>query len=229
MILRAIHNCLRKNSTLFNVYCVGLMTAIVSITQLLSTAQRNKYDEIKSIPQIEIFRRSDLSGDYIEVVNRGGEAFNVVGEVATFLQVQANLLPVPSQGMFYVPIYFSRPKMLNSPGTQVILQSFSTKSHEVQAGQWLQFAVDMTNNGYPSAGGLSHFISLEYSDIFGKQYKRCYSLRNPGLPASENDSKCELVDILYLKENYKWLERNEDPYSFATSWVKSKFQNKRFE
>lgn len=227
MKLRAFHNCLKKNATLFNVYCVGLMTAIVSITQLFSTAQKNNYDEIKTVPQIEVFRRSDPSGDYIEVVNRGGEAFNVVGEVATFLQVQANLSPVPSQGMFYVPIHFSRPKMLNSPETQVILQSYSAESHEVQDGQWLQFAVDMTDKGYPSAGALSHFISLEYFDIFGKHYKRCYSLRNPGLPASENDSKCELVDILHIKENYKWLERNEDPYSFATSWVKSQFQNKR--
>ncbi|WP_156420222.1 hypothetical protein [Rheinheimera sp. EpRS3] len=205
------------------------MTAIFSITQLLSTVKKNRYDEIKSIPQIEIFRRSDLSGDYIEVVNRGGEAFNVVGKVATFLQVQANLSPVPSQGMFYVPAYFSRPKMLNSPEMQVILQSASARSHEVQDGQWLQFAVDMTKDGYPSAGSLSHFISLEYFDIFGKEYKRCYSLRNPGLPASENDSKCELVDILYIMENYKWLERNEEPHSFAKSWVKSEFENKRSE
>lgn len=117
-----------QNEKFFSVICIGFLTAIISLCQLIvmfyqvsDVNTKNRYEALKTMPHIEVIRRSDSAGDYMEVVNHGGEMVYPSGEVYSFLSVQANVKPIPINTLFYKSQYFSRMKKYEGEKDNIII------------------------------------------------------------------------------------------------------------
>lgn len=214
---------LEDNSNIFSVWCIGLITAVITAYQVSSVKQKAEYESLKAVPQIEVLRRSDESGDFIEVVNHGGEIFGVSGEIYTFLHVQANVDPAPRIKTFFKPAHFSRPKQYSGSDKSIVLSSYHSTPFDTLEKHSYDFAVGMTANGLPSSASYFHLMKVEYRDIFGNEYTRYYRITNPGLPSFESGSIADTLSGLYLKDKFQWIAAEEDPLDTASKWIEAQF------
>ncbi len=222
----SLRNELSKNKDIFSVYAIGIMTLVVSLSQLAvscsqirSIEKKTQYDELSTLPIIEIKRVSNESGDFIEVINNGGYGSSFSGEIFTFLNVQANVKPIPTSTMFFVPYTFSRPLQPQEIKNNVVLISKSDIDFKLRQKSEFDFAEKMTTEGYPSAVHYTSFINIKYRDVFGKSYERYYSILSPGLPAYESEKIKELVDEIYIKQKYPIISQSEISFDYARDWI----------
>jgi hypothetical protein len=202
---------------------VSLSQLAVSCSQIKNIEKKTQYEELKTLPIIEIKRVSDENGDFIKVINSGGHGRSFSGEIFTFLYIQANVKPVPKSTKFFVPLTFSRPLQPKELKGNVVLESSSDINFSVREKSEFDFAVQMTAEGYSSAVTYSSFIKIKYKDIFDNSYERYFRVLNPGLPAYESDKIKELVDNIYINQKYPIIRSNQKPFDHAKNWIIAEF------
>lgn len=219
-----------RNSNIFNVWCIGILTIVISICQVViavyqvsSIEQKNRYDVAKTIPQIEVIRESSEQGDIVKVINSGGEIFEASGHIYTFFSMQANVKPTPKKKRIFVPQVFSRPLRYEGNEKDVVLISMAKKNFQEKDSLRKNFSKNMSNKAMPSSASYISFIEIDYRDIFGNEYKKYFRIINPGLPNRENQNVEQTINDLIHERKYEWLPNDIEPYEFAERWVKQEF------
>ena len=105
----------------------------------------------------------------------------------------------------------------------VVLISKSNVPYKTREKQEYAFAISMTKKGFPAAVTYYSLLKVEYKDIFKNKHIKYFRILNPGLPAHESNKIQEVIDDVYLRNKYPWIQIQDKPFDVAESWVKSQF------